>query len=59
MLENKVYTVVKKPLLMQETQFSSLSWEDAGEEEMAIHSSVFAWRIPGTEEPVLCHSSRI
>ena len=25
------------------------------EEEMATHSSVLAWRIPGTEEPVGCH----
>ena len=26
-------------------------WEDLLEEGMAIHSSVFAWRIPWTEEP--------
>ena len=25
--------------------------EDALEEEMATHSSILAWRIPGTEEP--------
>ena len=25
--------------------------EDALEEEMAIHSSILAWRIPSTEEP--------
>ena len=25
--------------------------EDPLEEEMAIHSSIFAWDIPGTEEP--------
>ena len=24
------------------------------EKEMATHSSIFAWRIPGTEEPVGC-----
>ena len=25
------------------------------EKEMATHSSILAWRIPGTEEPVGCH----
>ena len=25
------------------------------EKEMATHSSVLAWRIPGTAEPVGCH----
>ena len=29
----------------------SLGWEDPLEEEMATHSSIFAWRIPWTEEP--------
>ena len=29
----------------------SLSWEDHLEEEMAIHSSILAWKIPWTEEP--------
>ena len=29
----------------------SLGWEDSLEEEMATHSSVFAWKIPWTEEP--------
>ena len=28
-----------------------LRWEDSLEEEMAIHSSILAWEIPGTEEP--------
>ena len=36
---------------MQEMQVSSLGWEDPLEKEMATHSSVLAWRIPGTEEP--------
>ena len=35
----------------QETRFLSLGQEDPLEEEMATHSSVLAWRIPGTEEP--------
>ena len=30
---------------------SILGWEDPLEEEMATHSSILAWRIPGTEEP--------
>ena len=28
-----------------------LGWEDPLEKEMATHSSVLAWRIPGTGEP--------
>ena len=36
---------------MQETQVQSLGWEDPLEKEMATHSSIFAWRIPWTEEP--------
>ena len=35
----------------QETQVRSLGWEDSLEEEMATHSSIFAWKIPSTEEP--------
>ena len=34
-----------------ETQVQSLGGEDPLEEEMAIHSSVLAWRIPWAEEP--------
>ena len=36
---------------MQETWVRSLGWEDPLEKEMAAHSSLLAWRIPGTEEP--------
>ena len=36
---------------MRETQVQSLGWEDPLEKEMATHSSVLAWRIPGTAEP--------
>ena len=32
-------------------QVWSLGWEDPLEEEVAIHSSILAWRIPWTEEP--------
>ena len=32
-------------------QVRLLGWEDPLEEEMATHSSIFAWDIPWTEEP--------
>ena len=35
---------------MQETQVLSLGREDTLEESKATHSSIFAWRIPWTEE---------
>ena len=35
----------------QETQVRSLSGEDTLEKEMATHSSVLAWRIPGMRKP--------
>ena len=43
----------KNPPAMQETKemwVRSLGWEDL-EKEMTTHCSVFAWRIPRTEEP--------
>ena len=36
---------------MWKTLVRTLSWEDALEKEMAIHSSILSWRIPWTEEP--------
>ena len=36
---------------MQETQVRFLGGEDPLEKETATHSSIFAWRIPWTEEP--------
>ena len=36
---------------MRETGVRSLGREDPLEKEMATHSSIFAWRIPWTEEP--------
>ena len=36
---------------MQEIHVQSLGWEDPLEKGMATHSSIFAWRIPWTEEP--------
>ena len=42
---------VKNLLAIQETPVQFLGWEDPLEKEMAKHSSVLAWRVPGTEEP--------
>ena len=38
-------------LPMQEMQVRSLGREDPLEEGRAAHSSVLAWRVPGTEGP--------
>ena len=39
---------------MQETWVRFLGWEDPLEKEMVTHSSVLAWRIPGTGSLVGC-----
>ena len=47
-------SAVKNLLAMQELQETwvrYLGWEDPLEKEMAIYSSILAWRIPQTEEP--------
>ena len=44
-------SVIKNPPAMQETQVPSLGWEDFLNEEMAIHSSILAWKFSWTEEP--------
>ena len=44
-------SVIKNLPEMQETQFQFLGQEDLLEKEMAIHSSILAWKIPWTEEP--------
>ena len=36
---------------MQETQVQPLGQKNHLEKEMATHSSILAWEIPGTEEP--------
>ena len=36
---------------MQEIWVQFLSWEDPLEKEMAIHSSILAWKIPWTKKP--------
>ena len=43
--------LVKNLPAMQEIWVQPLGWEDPLEGELAIHSSIFAWRIPWTEEP--------
>ena len=43
--------MVKNLPAMRETSVRSLGWEDPLEKEMAIHSSILAWRISWTEEP--------
>ena len=48
---NLVAQLVKNLPAVQETQVSFLGWEDPLEKEMAMHSSIPAWRIPWTEEP--------
>ena len=43
--------LVKNPRPMWETWVLFLHWEDPLEKGKATHSSILAWRIPGTEEP--------
>ena len=42
---------VKNLPAVKETRVLSLGQEDPLEKGMAPHSSIFAWRIPWTEEP--------
>ena len=44
--------MVKNLPAMQETQVQSLGREYPLEKEMATYSSILAWEIPWTEEPV-------
>ena len=46
-----VVQMIKNPPAMHETWVQSLGCEDSLEKEMASNSSIFAWRIPWTEEP--------
>ena len=41
---------------MQEMWVQSLGGEDPLEQEMATYSSIFAWKIPWTEEPGGLHT---
>ena len=46
-----VAQTVKNLPAMQGTRVQSMGWEDTLEKEMAMHSSIVAWKIPWTEEP--------
>ena len=41
---------VKNPPAVQQMQVQPLGQEDPLEKELAAHSSILAWRIPGTGE---------
>ena len=43
-----VAQLLKNPPAMWETWVQSLGWEDPLEKGMATHSSILAWRIPGS-----------
>ena len=45
-----VAQMVKRLSTTWETRVRALGWEDLLEKEMAIHSSIIAWKIPWTEE---------
>ena len=51
--------MVKNSSAKQETQVLSLGQEHPREKEMATHSRVLAWEIPGTEEPNELQSMRV
>ena len=42
---------VRRLPAMRKTQVQSLGREDPLEKEIAIHSSILAWKTPWTEEP--------
>ena len=48
--------MVKNSPAMQETWVQSLGQEDPLEKGRATHSSILAWRVPWTEEPVRLQS---
>ena len=50
-MSSQVAQMVKNLPAMWKTRVQSLGWEDTLKKEMAIHSSILAWRIPWMEEP--------
>ena len=54
-----VTQTVKNLPAIQETKFQFLGWEDLLEKGMTTHSSIFAWRIPRTEELTRLQSARL
>ena len=51
--------LVKNPPAMQETWAWSLGWEDPLKKGTATHSSILAWRIPGTVYGVTKSQTRL
>ena len=45
-----VAKLVKNPPAVWETWIQSLGWKDSLEKGKATHSSILAWRVPGTGE---------
>ena len=54
-----VAQLVKNPPAVQESWVRSLGFEDPLEKRMTTHSSILAWRIPWTEEPVRLQSMEL
>ena len=50
-MNSLVAQTVKRLSKMRDTQVQSLGQEDPLEKEMAIYSSIIAWKIAWTEEP--------
>ena len=50
-LTSLVAQTVQRLPTMRETRVQSLGQEDLLEKEMALHSSILAWKIPWMEEP--------
>ena len=48
--------LVKNLTAMQKTLVQFLGWQDPLQKRMATHSSILAWRIPWTEEPIRLQS---
>ena len=46
-----VAQMVKRLPTMRDTWVQPLGWEDPLEKDIATHSSIFAWKIPWTEDP--------
>ena len=57
LLASLVAQMVKILPAMPETRVRSLGQEDPLEKQMATHSSIFAWRLPWTEEPCRLQST--
>ena len=56
---SQVAQLVKNPPAMRETWVPSLGWEDPLEKGKATHSSILAWRIPGTVHGVAKSRTRL